>query len=154
MLRVRMRNPKDFWSGAIFIAVGAAAAFVARAYPMGTAMRMGPGYLPAVLGILLALLGLFVMFRSFARPGAPFGRPAFGPIALVLGPIVLFGLLLRPLGLVGAILLLVMASAWASRRFRWPTAAALAVGLAVGCAIVFVRLLGLPIPLRGTWMGG
>lgn len=154
MFRVRTRNPKDFWSGVIFIAVGAGVAFLARAYPMGTTMRMGPGYFPAVLGVLLALLGIFVVLRSFARPGAPLGRPAFGPIALVLGSIVLFGLLLRPLGLVGAILLLVMASARASRRFRWPAAAGLAVGLAVGCAILFVRLLGLPIPLRGTWLGG
>lgn len=151
---MQTRNPKDFWSGVIFIAVGAAAAFLARAYPMGTAMRMGPGYFPAVLGVLLALLGIFVLLRSFVRPGAALGRMAFGPIALVLGPIVLFGLLLRPLGLVGAILLLVMASAGASRRFRWPAAALLAAGLAVGCAILFVRLLGLPIPLRGTWLGG
>jgi len=48
----------------------------------------------------------------------------------------------------------VISSAWASRHFRWPAAAALAVGLAVGCSIVFVRLLGLPIPLRGSWLGG
>jgi len=153
-MRVRIRSPRDFWSGAIFIAAGAAAALLARAYPMGTAMRMGPGYFPTVLGILLALLGTFVLLRSLVRPGAPVGRPAFGPIGLVVGPIVLFGLLLRPLGLVGATVLLVISSAWASRHFRWPAAAALAVGLAVGCSIVFVRLLGLPIPLRGRWLGG
>jgi hypothetical protein len=149
-----IRNPRDFWSGVIFIAVGAAAALLARAYPRGSAMRMGPGYFPTTLGILLACLGLFVLLRSLARAGEPVGRLSLGPLALVLGPIVLFGLLLRPLGLGGSILLLVMSSAWASRHFRWPVAAALAVGLAVGCSLLFVRLLGLPIPLRGTWLGG
>ena len=153
-MRVRVRSPRDFWSGAIFIAAGGAAALLARAYPMGTAMRMGPGYFPTVLGILLAVLGTFVLLRSLVRPGPLVGRPTFGPIGLVVGPIVLFGLLLRPLGLVGATVLLVISSAWASRHFRWPAAAALAVGLAVGCSIVFVRLLGLPIPLRGSWLGG
>ena len=93
-MRVRVRSPRDFWSGAIFIVAGAAAALLARAYPMGTAMRMGPGYFPTVLGILLAVLGTFVLLRSLVRPGPLVGRPTFGPIGLVVGPIVLFGLLL------------------------------------------------------------
>jgi hypothetical protein len=121
---------------------------------MGSAMRMGPGYFPTTLGLLLALLGLFVLGRSLLRPGPPVEPPSLGPLGLVLGPIVLFGLLLRPLGLVGAIVLLVLSSAWASRHFRWPVAVALAAGLALGCSLLFVRLLGLPIPLRGTWLGG
>jgi len=153
-MRVRIGNPRDFWTGVLFIAVGAAAVLLARAYPMGTAMRMGPGYFPTLLGGLLAGLGLFILIRALARTGPPVGSLRCGPIALVLGPILLFGLLLRRVGLPGAILLLVLPSAWASRHFRWPAAAALAVGLAAGCAILFVHLLGLPIPLRGSWLGG
>jgi hypothetical protein len=67
---------------------------------------------------------------------------------------VLFALLLRRLGLAGALILLVIVSAYASKRFRWPVALTLAVGLAVGSSILFVRLLGLPIPILGTWLGG
>jgi hypothetical protein len=121
---------------------------------MGTAMRMGPAYFPTMLGLLLALIGLAVVLRALFKPGASVGRISFGKPALVLGATVLFGLLLRFLGLAGALILLVVLSAYASERFRWPIALALAVGLAVGSSIIFVRLLGLPIPILGTWLGG
>ena len=149
-----IRSPKDFWSGAVFVAVGLAAIVFGRDHPMGTAMRMGPAYFPTVLGGLLTLIGLAAVIRSLIRPGEPVGRMALGKLALVTVSIVLFGLLLRPLGLAGAILLLVFVSAYASRRFTWSTALTLAVGLAACCAVVFVKLLGLPIPIFGAWLGG
>ena len=148
------RNPKDFWSGAIFMAVGLAAIVFGRNHPMGTAMRMGPAYFPTVLGGLLTLIGLAAIIRSLVRPGTPIGRLAYGKAALMTASIVLFAFLLRPLGLVGAVLILVGVSAYASQRFSWPTALTLAVGLAAGCAVGFVKLLGLPIPILGTWFGG
>ncbi len=148
------RDPKDFWSGAMFAAVGAAAVVFARNHPMGTAMRMGPAYFPVALGALLALIGVALIARSLVRSGPPIGPFAFRKLALVLGSTVLFGLVLRPLGLAGAIVLLVVPSAYASRRFRWPVAIALAAGLALGSSLMFVRLLGLPIPILGAWLGG
>lgn len=117
-------------------------------------MRMGPAYFPTMLGLLLALIGLAVVLRALVRPGPAVGQFALRKPALVLGATVLFGLLLRPLGLAGALVLLVVLSACASERFRWPVALALGVGLAVGSSILFVRLLGLPIPILGTWLGG
>ena len=133
-----------------------ASAFVGfgRDYPMGTAMRMGPAYFPTVLGGLLALIGLILIVRALLRPGPPVGRLALGKLALVTASNVLFALLLRRLGLVGALILLVVVSAYASDRFRWPVALTLAVGLAVGSSIIFVWLLSLPIPILGTWLGG
>jgi hypothetical protein len=145
---------KDFWSGVIFFAVGAAFAGLGRDYPLGTTMRMGAGYFPTVLGGLLALIGLALMVRTLFRPGPSVGRLAYGKVALVTMANVLFALLLRRLGLVLAIVLLVMVSAYASRRFRWPAGFALAVGLAIGSSIIFVWLLKLPIPMVGTWLGG
>jgi hypothetical protein len=145
---------KDFWSGVIFLALGCAAVSLGRDHPMGTAMRMGPAYFPTMLGLLLALIGLVVVLRAFFKPGPTVGRISFGKPALVLGATVLFGLLLRSLGLGIALIILVILSAYASERFRWPVAIALAVGLAIGSVIIFVRLLGLPIPIFGTWFGG
>ena len=145
---------KDFWSGVIFLAVGLASVGFARNYPTGTTMRMGPGYFPAVLGGLLALIGLTLMVRALLQSGAPVERLAYGKLALVTASNVLFALLLRRLGLAGALILLVVVSAYASKLFRWPVVLALAVGLAVGSSIIFVWLLGLPIPIRGTWLGG
>jgi len=145
---------KDFWSGVIFVAIGVAAVGFGRNHPMGTAMRMGPAYFPTVLGGLLALIGFVAIGRALLAPGLPMGRLAYNKLALVTAANVLFALLLRPLGLVGALILLVVVSAYASARFRWPVALALAGGLAIGSSVIFVWLLGLPIPIVGTWFGG
>ncbi len=152
-MRVGIGNPKDFWSGAIFVAVGLAAVVLARTHPMGTAMRMGPAYFPTMLGGLLALIGLITVLRSLVRAGEPIGRLAYGKVSLVLASNVLFALLLRRVGLVVSLILLVLTSAYASQRFSWRASLALAVGLAAACAITFVTLLGLPIPLLGAWLG-
>jgi hypothetical protein len=79
---------------------------------------------------------------------------ALNKVALITTSIALFGLALRPVGFGPALLLLVLVSAYASRRFRWPVAATLAVGLAVFSVIAFVKLLGLPIAVFGSWLGG
>lgn len=149
-----VRHSKDFWSGVIFLAVGLAAVGFIRGLPMGTTMRMGPAYFPTMLGGLSMCIGLAVMLRVIARPGPPVGRFALGKVAFVVGANALFGLLLRPLGLAGALIVLVVLSAYGSARFRWPVALTLAGGLAIGSSIIFVRLLGLPIPILGTWLGG
>jgi len=145
---------KDFWSGVIFVAVGVAAVAFGRNHPMGTAMHMGPAYFPTVLGGLLVLIGLIAIGRALLVPGLRVTRLAYGKLGLVTMANVLFALLLRPLGLAGALVLLVVVSAYASARFRWPVALALAGGLAVGSSIIFVWLLGLPIPIIGTWFEG
>ena len=145
---------KDFWTGVVFLTSGLASAGFARSYAMGTTMRMGPGYFPSVLGGLLALIGLALIVRALFQAGVPMGRLAWSKLALVIASNILFALLLRRLGLAGALILLVVVSAYASKRFRWPVATGLAVGLAVGSSILFVRLLGLPIPIFGPWLGG
>ena len=152
-MRILTRNPKDFWSGAIFVAIGLAAVVLARDHPMGTAMRMGPAYFPTVLGGLLALIGLIALLRSLVRAGEPIGRLAYGKVSLVLASNVLFGLLLRRVGLVFSLIVLVLTSAYASQRFSWRASLALAVGASLFCAVTFVKLLGLPIPLLGAWLG-
>ena len=147
-------HTKDFWSGVIFIAVGIAAVFFARGHAMGTAMRMGPAYFPTMLGILLTLIGIAIILRAVVRPGPPVGRFVSGKLALILGATALFGLLLRRAGLPIALIVLVILSAYASDRFRWPVALTLALALAISSTIVFVRLLGIPLPIIGTWMEG
>jgi len=152
-VRILSRNPKDLWTGVLFIAVGLAAIYFIRGHQIGTAMRMGPAYFPTMLGLLQVLIGIAVIVRALVRPGLPLGQFALTKIALVLGAIVLFGLLLRGLGLIIAIIVIVVLSAYASKSFRWSTALILAVGIAVCSAIIFVLLLGIPIPMIGTWIG-
>lgn len=149
-----IKNPKDFWAGTIYILIGFAAVYLGREYEMGTAVRMGPGYFPKVLGILLAMVGSISMVRSFIKPGEEIGRLAWREALIVLGATALFGLLLRGAGLVVSLVVLVAVSAYASRRFSWKTSLLLAIGLAVFSVFVFIKALGVPLPLWGKWFGG
>lgn len=149
-----IRNPKDFWTALIYIAIGLGSVFLARDYGMGTALRMGPGYFPSVLAGILTLIGIVSLVRSFVRPGEPVGAFALRAMALVLGATLLTGFLVRNAGLVVALPLLVLISAYASIKFRLPAALALAVGLTVFCVLVFVKGLGIPLPVFGPWFGG
>ncbi len=146
-------NPKDFWTGIIYIFFGTAAIIIARDYGMGTALKMGPAYFPMVLSGLLILIGIISLVRSFLKPGTPVGRYAFKGLLLVTASTVLFGLIVRGAGLVIALPLLVIISSYASSRFRWKYSLAVAAGLTVFCVLVFLKGLGVPLPILGSWFG-
>jgi putative tricarboxylic transport membrane protein len=148
------RNPKDFWTGLLYIFFGASAVIIARDYSMGTAFRMGPAYFPSILGAVLAGIGAIAVIRSFITPGSPIGRFSFKGLVLVTLSVVVFGFLVRGAGLVVALPLLVIISAYASTRFRWRTTLIMAAGLTIFCALVFVKGLGIPLPIFGPWLGG
>ena len=151
----RIRNPKDFWAGAIYTAFGAAGLLIGTNYSMGSAGRMGPGYFPVALSVLLLAFGVASLVRSFIRPGDPIGGLAWKPMLLVLGATALFGALIETAGLPIAIVVLVLVSAAASARFRFEWGATLGlIGLVVFCSLVFVKGLGVPMPLLGSWFGG
>ena len=149
-----IRNPKDFWTGVLYVAFGGAAFWLAREYGMGTASRMGPGYFPTVLSALLMLFGVISLGRSFIVPGEAIGKLALKSAALIVVATVLFGFLLPRAGLVIALLVLVLVSASASEKFRfdWRAVAGLVL-LVAFCALVFVKGLGVPMPLLGSWFG-
>jgi hypothetical protein len=149
-----MKNPRDFWTGVIYVAVGTAAVVIARDYGLGTAFRMGPGYFPTILGGLLVLIGLLSLGRAALRSGEPLPSARIKGLLAVTIATLGFGALLRGAGLVVALPVLVVVSAAASARFRWGPALALAAGLTLFCAAVFLKGLGVPIPLRGPWLGG
>ena len=149
----RVQNPKDFWTGMIYLAVGAGVIFIARNYSVGTASRMGPGYFPLALSGLLIVFGLVAVVRSFIVPGEPIGAFAWKPMVLVLGATALFGALISTLGLVIALLALVLVSAAASEKFRFDWRAVLGlVALIIFCSLGFVKGLGVPMPLFGPWL--
>jgi len=153
-MALTIRAPKDFWAGLLYGGVGAAAVIIARDYSWGRGGRMGPGYFPTILGALLLLIGIASLVRSFVARGEPLGPIAWKGAALVTGATVLFGFLLRPAGLVPALAVLIFSSAAASSRFKldW-RALALMLALIAFCALVFVKGLGLPLPLVGPWFG-
>ena len=114
-----IRHPKDFWAGVLFILFGAGACIIALDYAMGTAGRMGPGYFPRALGVLLATLGAILVLRSFRLQGEQLAFPTLKPMFIVLGSVLLFGITVNYVGLVLATLIIVMAASTASHEYRW-----------------------------------
>jgi hypothetical protein len=149
-----IRSAKDFWTGLIYIFFGSSAIFLAREYGMGTATKMGPAYFPSILGGLLILIGAISLIQSFLHTGTPIGKFAFKGMAMVLGAAVLFGLLVRHTGMIVALPLLVIISAYASQEFKWGSSLLMAVGLTAFCILVFLKGLGIPLPIIGPWFGG
>jgi putative tricarboxylic transport membrane protein len=144
---MRIRSPKDFWSGLIFIAIGVAFILLAQQYRLGTLHRMGPGMFPTLVGGLLVLLGAAVALRSLVLTGEPVPRFHLRPLAVSLLAIVLFGVALQWLGLIAAVAVLVVVGAWAARDVRPLENAVLAAAMILFSVGVFVWLLGLPLRL-------
>jgi len=160
-----IKSQKDFFSGLMFAVVGGAFAWGATHYSIGTGARMGPGYFPLLLGIVLAVLGGFIMFYSMVEhteDGEPVGRFAWKPITYILGSNLVFGVLLGglpsigvpPMGLVVAIYALVTIASMAGERFRLRDVLILASILAVGSYLAFIVLLKLQMPVWPTFIAG
>jgi putative tricarboxylic transport membrane protein len=147
-------NYKDFWTGLIYIFFGVSAIVISREYGMGTGVRMGPAYFPTVLGGLLSVIGAIAVVRSFLIPGTPIGAFAFKALVIVCGSVLLLGFFVRGAGLVITLPLLVIVSAAASTRFRFWATVFIAAGLTIFCVLVFIKGLGIPLPLIGPWIGG
>jgi hypothetical protein len=140
----------------LFIGFGGFFAGVGTQYTFGTAARMGPSYFPTVLGFVLMGLGLIISIGALSPKAqeekiAHFDWPT---ILFILGPIVLFGALLRPLGLILALFVLVMVSSYASHEFNWKEALTNAVILIVLSLLVFVWGLKLQFGLWPSFITG
>lgn len=147
------RNAKDFWTGVIYLFVGSGALIISRDYDMGTAVKMGPAYFPILLSVLLMIIGIISVLRSFFKSGSPIGVVAWKGLVLIVASTLLFGMIVRGAGLLLALPLLVIVSASASARFSWKTSLAEAVGITVFCIVIFLKGLGVPLPILGSWFG-
>lgn len=162
---MQIKSQKDFFAGLMFTAVGVAFAWGATNYSIGQGARMGPGYFPLVLGILLAILGLLVVFGALVvetEDGEPVGKFAWKPLGFIIGSNILFGILLAGVprlgipafGLVVAIYGLTFVAALAGDEFKAREVAILATILAVGSYLAFVVLLKLQFPVWPSFITG
>lgn len=152
-MNTKIYSSSDFWSGIIYIAFGVTALVAARDYGMGTALRMGPGYFPTMLAWILTGIGVISAIRGLRGQGEPVTRLSLRGICFIALPIVLFATLLRGAGLLVALPLLIIISAHASAHFNWLRTLLLAAGLTAFCSLVFIKGLGIPMPLLGSWFG-
>ncbi len=156
---MKIGHPKNFWGGVLFAAVGAFFAVIAKGVPgvsfmsgysMGTPARMGPAFFPFWLGLLLFALGVLIAFNGVREKGgedSAFPKFFWKPILLVLGAVVAFGLIMKPIGMLLAGVVLIVVASMGSSEFQLKRSIILGVVLALLCAIVFVWGLKLPIPL-------
>jgi putative tricarboxylic transport membrane protein len=149
-----IKSPKDFWAGLMFLGFGLFAAIWALFnYQMGTAVRMGPAYFPAVLGGLCALLGLLVLIESFAIDGPPVPKISLRPLVLISVACVVYGYIMKPAGLIIATGALVFIAAFGGHEFKWREVFILYVVLIIFSVLVFVKGLTLPFPLWPAFLG-
>jgi hypothetical protein len=160
---MRIKSQKDFWSGLMFMAAGIAFAWGATNYTIGEGARMGPGYFPLVLGILLTLIGLFVVFEALVvetEDGEPIGKAAWKPLFFIIMSNLVFGLCLGgmpkigvpAMGLIVGIYALTFIAALAGEEFKVKEVAILATVLAVGSYLAFIVLLKLQFPVWPSFL--
>lgn len=151
---LRIRNQKDFAAGVIYVLAGAGFGIGAINYKVGDAARMGPGYFPLMIGILLTVIGFVTLFGAVRRTAVEekVKAPHLRTIAWILGSVVLFGLLLQPAGLIASLAVLIIVSSLASHEFAWKGALANTVVLILFSVGVFVKGIDLLIPLWPAFM--
>jgi len=152
---LKIKSEKDFWSGLMFLVAGVGFAWGATAYSFGSSARPGPGYFPFGLGVLMALMGAFIVFEALTietEGGDKIGAWAWKPLAWISISVAVFGWALPLLGMVIALPLLVVISAAAGDEFRWKEAIINAVIQTVGCWLIFVVGLKLTIPMWPSFL--
>lgn len=144
----RIRSSQDFWTGTAFVVFGLATAFFARAYPLGTTARMGPGYFPTMLGLILAGIGAFVLIRSFVSDsGGQIATLRVGLLLRLLLSVAAFGVMLPYFGLLVAAFVTVLLASWAGPEFNLGEGIVTAAVLSTGSWLVFVFALKQTMPV-------
>lgn len=162
---MKIKSQKDFFSGLVFTVVGASFAYGATSYTIGTGARMGPGYFPLMLGIILALIGAIVLFKALVvetPTGDPIGALAWRPLTFIIVGNLLFGVLLGGLpsiklpamGLIVAIYGTTVVVSMAGDKFKLKEALILATVLSIMSYLAFILLLKLQFPVWPTFIAG
>ena len=162
---MKIKSQKDFFSGLMFTVVGASFAYGATNYSIGSGGRMGPGYFPLLLGIILAVMGAVVIFKALVvetQDGDKIGQWAWKPLFYIIAANLLFGILLGGLpsvgipamGLIAAIFGLTIVSSLAGDAFNLKEVLILSVVLSIGSYLAFIMLLKLQFPVWPTFIVG
>jgi len=152
-MKLEWRTNKDLWAGLMYIVTGALGMWIARDYPFGSALRMGPGYFPSVLGGIMVAMGIYVLALGLRKNHEKI-QGNLSLRALIVLPIsmIVFGILMEEAGFIPAMAALIPISAAAGRDFKWLEVVPLTIGLTIACAAGFIFALGLPYPLiKGMW---
>ena len=146
-MQFKIKSQEDFWAGMMFIGFGVLAIVISRDYPMGSAMRMGPGYFPTWIGVIMVLLGAIISAISFKVVGGAVGRFAWKPMVVLAIAFCTFAWGIDHIGFIPSLAVMIVLSALAGKEFRLKEVLILMVVLIVGCWALFIKGLELPFPL-------
>lgn len=146
-MKVDLRSNMDFLAGLMLIVVGAGAMIISRDYPMGSALRMGPGYFPMVLGGIMVVFGIVVMIQGLRSQEKVKGNWSLRALFILPLATVIFGVLMEEVGFIPALVALIFISAAAGDQFKWIEVTVMAIALTAACTGLFIYGLGLPYPL-------
>jgi hypothetical protein len=146
-MNIALRNNKDFWAGIMLIVLGAASIFIARDYPFGSTMRMGPGYFPSMLGGILVLFGIYVMIVGLRKGEKIAVHCSLRAVIVLSLSLIAFGVLMSHAGFIPAMAVLIFGSASAGREFKFVEVLLLTVILTGLSVAIFIWGLALPYPL-------
>jgi hypothetical protein len=146
----RVKAPRDFGSAMVIMLIGIAGLYFGKDLTYGTAGRMGPGYFPFLLSIIIIALGAGIGIKSLFVEGPPIELPMFRPMFFVLLSIIVFGYLMDYVGLFLTAIVLTFIAAYARRDVKIVETAIFAVGLSLGTVLIFIYGLGQPLP---AWWG-
>ena len=150
----RRRSLPDILAGAIFVLIGGAFVVGSLGYELGTPLRMGPGYFPLLVGVIVVALGLAIVLKGLiAGEVTAFGAVAWRAVAAIVAALLFFGFTVDGLGFVPASAVTALLTTLASSRVRPLRAVLVAAGLTVASTLIFVVGLQLRIPLWGPWLG-
>jgi hypothetical protein len=145
-------NNRDFFGGLMYIVTGAAGWWIARDYPFGSALRMGPGYFPTVLSWMMIAFGIAILIMGVKNNVKIPGNWSFRALIVLPVSTIVFGYMMEEVGFLPAMLVLIPFSAASGREFKLVEVALLTVGLTILCTAMFIYGLGLPYPLiKGMW---
>lgn len=142
---MRLKNPSDALAGLIFTGIGLIGLWQAGRLPLGTSLRMGAGYFPTLISATLIGFGILILLRSIVMAGPQIEAFNLRALAFVLTAVAVFAFSLGQLGLIATIVLTVITAGIAGRDSRPLEVGAVAIGLSLFSAVLFVRLLGLPL---------
>ena len=150
----QQKSLRDILSGLIFVGFGIAFGVASLGYDLGTALRMGPGFFPLVLAAVMVALGIGIAEKGLKNPDTEtIGATPWRGLLLMSAALLLFGATIRGLGLGPALFATVLLTALASRRNGPVTALVLAAGMTLLCILIFIRGLGVAVPVLGIWLG-
>jgi len=146
-VQLKIKSQEDFWAGLMFIGFGVLAIFVSRDYPMGSAMRMGPGYFPTSIGMIMVALGSIITAMSFRVVGGKVTRFHFRPMIVLSVAFAIFAWGIDHIGFIPSLFIVIFLAAFAGQEFKWKEVVVLCAVMTLGCWALFIKGLELPFPL-------